>query len=106
MAAIAAAGCLVVVALLALAVEVPPHLLDTRGLDTEKRLKAENDLRTTLVQALGGTVLLMGVYFTWRRLSAAERSNEIASEGQITEGRPLRRAAGRGPRSRWPAPTR
>jgi uncharacterized protein YjbI with pentapeptide repeats len=78
-------GFLAVAALLALAVYVPPHLIDTRGLDTEKRLKAENDLRTTLVQAVGGTVLLIGVYFTWRRLSAAERSNEIASEGQITE---------------------
>jgi Pentapeptide repeats (8 copies) len=84
--AVAIAGFLAVTALLALVVYVPPHLIDTRGLDTEeKRLKAENDLRTTLVQAVGGTVLLIGVYFTWRRLSAAERSNEIAREGQITE---------------------
>jgi hypothetical protein len=83
--AVAIAGFLAVTALPALVVYVPPHLIDTRGLDTEKWLKAENDLRTTLVQAVGGTVLLIGVYFTWRRRSAAERSNEIAREGQITE---------------------
>jgi hypothetical protein len=38
--AVAIAGFLAVTALLALAVYVPPHLIDTRGLDTEKRLKA------------------------------------------------------------------
>jgi uncharacterized protein YjbI with pentapeptide repeats len=64
---------------------IPPRYLDTSGMTKPDRLKAENDLRTTLVQALGGAVVLIGVYFTWRRLSAAERSNEIAREGQITE---------------------
>jgi uncharacterized protein YjbI with pentapeptide repeats len=70
----------VVVSLLAtyVAVHVPSHLVDTRGLNTEKRLKAENDLRTTLVQALGGTILLVGLYFTARNVG-------ITREGQITD---------------------
>jgi hypothetical protein len=65
--------------LLALAVYLPPHLLDTTGITTpENRLKAENDLRTTLVQALGGTILLVGLYFTARNVG-------LTREGQITE---------------------
>jgi pentapeptide repeat protein len=41
-------------------------------------LTVQNQVRTTLVQGLGGVVLLAGVYFTWRQL-------RIAREGQITE---------------------
>jgi len=43
-----------------------------------ERLKAENDVRTTLIQALGGAALLSGVYFTARTL-------KVNREGQITE---------------------
>ena len=54
---------------------LPLILVPEAGLDAEKRLNAENDLRTTLVQAIGGAVLLFG---TWRTL-------HINREGQITE---------------------
>jgi len=42
------------------------------------RAKAVNDIRTTLLQGLGGAALLVGAYFTWRQL-------QIAREGQLTE---------------------
>jgi Pentapeptide repeats (8 copies) len=45
---------------------------------TLEGLKAQNEVRTTLLQGLGGLVLLVGAYFTYRQL-------HIAREGQITE---------------------
>jgi hypothetical protein len=42
------------------------------------RAKAVNDIRTTLLQGLGGAALLVGAYFTWRQV-------QIAREGQLTE---------------------
>lgn len=51
----------------------------------------ENDTRTTLAQIVGGAVVLAGLYITWRRLSATEktveatwRSVNVSQEGQIT----------------------
>ena len=41
-------------------------------------LKAQNEVRATLLQGLGGVVLLVGVYFTYRQLRTTR-------EGQITE---------------------
>jgi hypothetical protein len=40
--------------------------------------KLQNDARTTLLQGLGGTAVLLGVYFTFRQL-------RIARQGQVTE---------------------
>jgi Pentapeptide repeats (8 copies) len=58
--------------------------------------KLENDARTTLVQAVGGAILLIGLFFTWWSISTAERNLQITHEtatqnlaialdGQITE---------------------
>jgi hypothetical protein len=51
--------------------------------------KLENDARTTLVQAVGGLALLLGLLFTWRNVRAIERTSQetlrISQEGQITE---------------------
>lgn len=58
--------------------------------------KLESDARTTLVQALGGAALLIGLFFTWRSIRATERNLQITQEtaaknlaialdGQITE---------------------
>jgi hypothetical protein len=44
-----------------------------------------NAYRATIVQALGGLVLLLTLYLTWRRVAATERQVVIAGEGQITE---------------------
>jgi hypothetical protein len=42
------------------------------------RLRAENDVRVTLLQAVGGIVLLFGLYFTGRTF-------QLNREGQVTE---------------------
>jgi hypothetical protein len=39
-----------------------------RTLSAADRAKAINDVRTTLLQGLGGVALLVGVYFTYRQL--------------------------------------
>ena len=67
-----------VVALLVL--DVLPALLvgPDDKLTTAERLKAENDVRTTLLQALVGGTLLAGLYFT-------ARTFQLNREGQVTE---------------------
>jgi uncharacterized protein YjbI with pentapeptide repeats len=44
----------------------------------DSRLKLQNDVRTTLLQGLGGLAVLVGASFTYRQL-------RIAREGQVTE---------------------
>jgi hypothetical protein len=56
-------------------VAAPPWFVDDESLEG---LKAQNDVRTTLLQGLAGVVLLLGAYFTYRQLRTAR-------EGQITE---------------------
>jgi len=56
-----------------------------RLLTPREYLELQNSYRATIVQALGGLFLLLGIYFTWRRVTATERQVEIAGEGQITE---------------------
>jgi hypothetical protein len=58
--------------------------------------KLENDARTTLVQAIGGAVLFIGLWFTWRNMKLAEKNLQVTQqtalrtfestrEGQITD---------------------
>jgi hypothetical protein len=56
-------------------VMAPPWFVDD---DSLEGLKAQNEVRTTLLQGVAGLVLLVGAYFTWRQLHTAR-------EGQITE---------------------
>ncbi len=56
-------------------VAAPPWFVYNRSLEG---LKAQNQVRTTLLQGLGGVVLLTGAYFTYRQLRTTR-------EGQITE---------------------
>jgi Pentapeptide repeats (8 copies) len=56
-------------------VAAPPWFVHDRSLEG---LKAQNEVRTTLLQGLGGVVLLVGAYFTYRQLRTTR-------EGQITE---------------------
>jgi hypothetical protein len=67
---LAVAGLLWVVLVLA-----PPWFVHDGSL---AGLTVQNQVRTTLLQGLGGVALLLGAYFTWRQL-------RIAREGQITE---------------------
>ena len=96
-------------ALIALVVIVPAFIhpplseRDLRTVDAAKRielqinrLKLQNDLRTTLLQGLGGMAVLTGALFTWWQLQINRRQLEhgtavainqmdIARERQITE---------------------
>ena len=49
-----------------------------RTLTAAERAKAINDVRTTLLQGVGGAAVLVGVFFTYRQLHTSR-------EGQITE---------------------
>ncbi|MFE5678970.1 hypothetical protein ACFQ7B_12230 [Streptomyces erythrochromogenes] len=58
---------------LAVVVVVLPGLMVERDLGgarilAAERLAAENNVRTTLVQAVGGAVVLFGAYANWRQL--------------------------------------
>ena len=73
--AAAAVGVLLVLVLVVL----PPRFTVYRSFDkAADELKAQNDVRTTLLQALAGGVLLLGAYFTWRQL-------RVTLEGQLTD---------------------
>jgi hypothetical protein len=73
----AAVGVLVLLVLVV--VVLPPRFTAHRTFDkAADELKAQNDVRTTLLQALAGGVLLLGAYFTYRQL-------RVTREGQITD---------------------
>ena len=57
----------------------------TASLTAREYLELQNSYRATIVQALGGIFLLLGLYLTWRRVTATEQQVVIAGEGQITE---------------------
>jgi len=61
-------------------------------ISAEKRADLENEFRKTLAQIIAGLVILAGVYYTARRVAAAEstakaalKQADISEEGQITE---------------------
>jgi hypothetical protein len=73
------AGVLVLVgALFPLIVYVPQLAIDHRGLSQTDWLKAVQDLRTTILQGLGGIALLGTLYFSAQTLQLNRR-------GQVTE---------------------
>jgi hypothetical protein len=66
--------------------------LALKELSATDRLKAENDVRGTLFQAIGGALLLLGAFLTWQQVQSgaeqvrvSQRQLEIGQEGQITE---------------------
>jgi hypothetical protein len=44
-----------------------------------------NEYRRTWAQIIGGFVLLLGLYFTWRRVEISQRTLETAQDQQVTE---------------------
>src|SRR6266536_1335169 len=48
-------------------------------------LQARNDLRTTLLQGIGGLFLISGVVATWRQVQLTRHPLDLLREGQITE---------------------
>ncbi|MDQ3865753.1 MAG: pentapeptide repeat-containing protein [Actinomycetota bacterium] len=70
-------------------VVLPPLFVDETGLTPAQRLEAENDVRSTLLQALGGAALLGALYFTARIYQLDRESSALTvrreREGQVTE---------------------
>jgi Pentapeptide repeats (8 copies) len=103
------AGLTALLLVLACVLVVPQWLVrwelgaQARALTAADKAKAINDVRTTLLQGIGGTVLLLGAYFTYRQLQtgreqveaarqqtqiSAQQAREqlaLAQQGQITE---------------------
>nr|WTB29853.1 pentapeptide repeat-containing protein [Streptomyces sp. NBC_00830] len=86
----AVAAVLAVLAALAVVVVVLPGLVVERDLGGDsisaaERLGAVNNVRTTLIQAVGGAVVLFGAYATWRQLRVNQEGLNATREGHITD---------------------
>jgi hypothetical protein len=55
----------------------------TRGLTRSELLKAKNDVRTTLLQGLGGAFFLATAFFTWRQIQISQRQLRVAEDQQL-----------------------
>jgi len=65
---------------------IPKWQLRDRGIENPKELIIlENQLRGSLAQILGLTLVLIGLYFVMRRMTAAEKTAELSKQGQVTE---------------------
>jgi hypothetical protein len=56
-----------------------------RTLSAADKAKAINDVRTTLLQGIGGAVLLLGAFYTYQQVQTSRRQLNLAEQGQITE---------------------
>ncbi|MGV9883809.1 pentapeptide repeat-containing protein [Streptomyces sp. NPDC003006] len=64
---------------------VVDHDLAGASVAAQDRLKAVNDVRTTLLQAVGGMVVLFGAYATWRQLRVSQDGLRATQEGYVTD---------------------
>ncbi|MEW2624989.1 pentapeptide repeat-containing protein [Streptomyces sp. NPDC048106] len=83
-AALAAVAVLGVV-LLILPGLVVDHDLAGGHLAAAERLSAVNNVRATLLQAVGGVVVLFGAYATWRQLRVSQDGLKATWEGHVTD---------------------
>ncbi|MGY4280362.1 hypothetical protein ACVILE_006542 [Streptomyces sp. M18.1] len=84
------AAVLAVLATLGVVIVVLPGLVVERDLgggriSAAERLAAVNNVRTTLVQAIGGAVVLFGAYATWRQLRVNQEGLRATQEGYLTD---------------------
>jgi len=85
------AGLAAVMVVLACVLVIPQWLVrwelgaQARTLAAADRAKAINDVRATLLQGVGGAVILLGAYFTYRQLQTGRQQLQIAQQGQVTE---------------------
>ncbi|WP_413752976.1 pentapeptide repeat-containing protein [Streptomyces sp. R-74717] len=73
------------VVLLVLPGLVVDHDLAGAQLAAVDRLNAVNNVRTTLLQAVGGAVILFGAYATWRQIRVSQDGLNASREGIITD---------------------
>ncbi|MFD8566808.1 pentapeptide repeat-containing protein [Streptomyces sp. NPDC059639] len=64
---------------------VVDHDLAGASVTAQERLKAVNDVRTTLLQVVGGLVVLFGAYATWRQLRVSQDGLRATQEGYVTD---------------------
>lgn len=64
---------------------VVDHDLAGASVAAKDRLKAVNDVRTTLLQVIGGLVVLFGAYATWRQLRVSQDGLRATQEGYVTD---------------------
>ncbi|WP_432182458.1 pentapeptide repeat-containing protein [Streptomyces sp. NBC_00063] len=64
---------------------VVDHDLAGASVPAQDRLKAVNDVRTTLLQVVGGLVVLFGAYATWRQLRVSQDGLRATQEGYVTD---------------------
>ncbi|MEY9944464.1 pentapeptide repeat-containing protein [Kitasatospora sp. GAS1066B] len=86
---IAAAVLAALAALTVLVVVLPglvvDHDLGGARIGAADRVGAVNNVRTTLLQAVGGAVVLFGAYATWRQLRVSQEGLNATREGHITD---------------------
>ncbi|MFG2571670.1 pentapeptide repeat-containing protein [Streptomyces sp. NPDC048481] len=64
---------------------VVDHDLAGASVTAQDRLAAVNDVRTTLLQVVGGLVVLFGAYATWRQLRVSQDGLRATREGYVTD---------------------
>ncbi|MFI7347455.1 pentapeptide repeat-containing protein [Streptomyces sp. NPDC049936] len=64
---------------------VVDHDLAGESVAAQDRLKAVNDVRTALLQVVGGLVVLFGAYATWRQLRVSQDGLRATQEGYVTD---------------------
>ena len=83
---VAVTGLVVVsAALLVLPGLIVDHDLSGAQVAAPDRLNAVNNVRTTLLQAIGGAAVLFGAYATWRQLRVSQDGLNATREGQVTD---------------------
>jgi hypothetical protein len=85
------AGLVALLVVLACVLVVPQWLVrwelgaQAHGLTAADKAGAINDVCATLLQGIGGAVLLLGAYFTYRQLQTNRDQLQTAQQGQVTE---------------------
>ena len=65
--------------------KLPEWQVEGSTLTDKERLELIDKTCGTLAQIWDGLGIAVGLYFTWRRIAAAERTVQVSEEGQITE---------------------
>ncbi|HWD88784.1 MAG TPA: pentapeptide repeat-containing protein [Mucilaginibacter sp.] len=61
------------------------QLKKQKDLSKNEKLTLENEFRKTIAQILGGSFVLIGLYFTWNQLSATRESISISQQTLLTD---------------------
>jgi hypothetical protein len=58
---------------------------DIALLEGKEKILLEDNLRQTLIKLIGGTIVLIGLYLTYRRMLTSERQVVTMESGQMTD---------------------